>query len=174
MKEVNTGGFTLIELLVVIATVGVLVTVVINNTSQARVLAEDAVRRAEVSSVAKALFVHNLKFGNWVETGSGCGNGGNGNGWFNYTGVNYPNSISACLLAQSLIPTEIIDPSKGTVSTPIAGNAYMKYTCSENGRQTSYVYAKLSMTPQSTTATDNTCCPTCDSTYGMNYFINVD
>lgn len=172
--EQSNFGFTLLELLVVIATVGVLATVLITSTNDARILAQDSVRKADVSSIAKALFSHNLKLDNWVETGSGCGNDGNGNGWFNYTGVSYPKSIATCLLENGLIPAIIIDPSKNTVSDPDNNNAYMKYTCTESGRKTTYVYAKLAATAQSSTATDNTCCPTCDTSYGMNYYIKVD
>ena len=173
MKKDNFG-FTLLELMVVIATIGVLATVLISSTNDARILAQDSVRKADASSIAKALFSHNLKLGNWIEASSGCGHNGDGNGWFNYVGANYPKSISACLLENGLITATIIDPSKNTVSDVTNNNAYMKYTCTENGRKTSYVYAKLAATAQSSTATDNTCCPTCDTTYGMNYYIKID
>lgn len=172
--KIDSSGFTLLELLVVIATIGVLATVLITATNDARILAQDSVRKADASSIAKALFAHNLKFGNWVEAGSGCGNNGDGNGWFNYTGANYPKSIATCLLENGLIPAVIIDPSKNTVSDTVNNNAYMKYTCTVSGRKTSYVYAKLAATAQSSTATDGTCCPDCDIDYGMNYYIKVD
>lgn len=168
------AGFTLLELLVVIATIGALATVLIASTNEARLSAQDSVRKADVSSIAKALFAYNLQYGNWIETGSGCGNNGDGNGWFNFSGVNYPNTIASCLLQAGFIPDEIIDPTKNTFSDPTSNNAYMKYTCTENGRRTSYVYAKLATTPQDNTATDSTCCPTCDSQYGMNYYLKVD
>lgn len=170
----NNSGFTLMELLVVIAIIGILATVLVSSTSSARALAEDAVRKADTSSIAKALFAHNLKFGNWVEAGSGCGNNGDGNGWFNYVGPSYPKAIATCLLENRMIPEIIIDPSKNTVSDAVSNNAYMKYSCTESNKKTSYIYAKLSSIPQSSTATDGTCCPTCDTSYGMNYFIKVD
>ncbi len=173
MKQ-SDSGFTLLELLVVIATIGVLATILITSTNDARILAQDSVRKADASSIAKALFAYNLNLGNWVEDGSGCGHDGNGNGWFNYIGTNYPKSISDCLLENGLIPATIIDPTKNTVSDTVNNNAYMKYTCTESGRKTTYVYAKLAATDQSLTATDNTCCPTCDSQYGMNYYIKID
>jgi polyphosphate kinase len=43
----------------------------------------------------------------------------------------------------------------------------------EDGKKATYIYAKLSSVSQSSSATDNTCCPTCDSTYGMNYYIKI-
>ncbi len=170
----RNAGFTLMELLVVIAVIGILATVLVTSTSSARVLAEDAVRKADSTSIAKALFVYNLKLGNWIGDGSGCGYQGNGNGWFNHVGPDHPKSIATCLLENGFIPEIIIDPSKGTVSDAATGNAYMKYSCTENSKPTTYVYAKLSSVPQSSTATDGTCCPTCDTSYGMNYFIKVD
>lgn len=173
MKQ-GDSGFTLLELLVVIATIGVLATILISSTNDARIMAQDSVRKADASSIAKALFTHNLNLGNWIEDGSGCGYEGNGNGWFNYVGNNYPKAIVDCLLENNLIPATIIDPLKTTVSTPTSDNAYMKYTCTEGGRKTSYVYTKLAATAQSNTATDGTCCPDCDIDYGMNYYIKID
>ncbi|HMO78544.1 MAG TPA: type II secretion system protein [Candidatus Paceibacterota bacterium] len=172
--KLDTAGFTLLELLVVIATIGVLATTLITSTNEARILAQDSVRKADTSSIAKALFAYNLSKGNWIEAGSGCGHNGDGNGWFNYEGTNYPKSISTCLLEEGFIPATIIDPSKNTVSDVVSNNAYMKYTCTESGRKTTYVYAKLAATDTTSTATDNTCCPTCDSSYGMNYYIKID
>jgi hypothetical protein len=106
-----------------------------------------------------------------MESGSGCGSGGNG--WFNYVnGTSYPKSMAQCLIDAKLVSVEIIDPTGGRTSNPTSGFTYMKYSCGTSPRVT-YVYAKLESVPQSSAATDGTCCSSCDSSYGMNYYLKI-
>ncbi len=168
----SSKGFTLIELLVVIAIIGILSSVVMASLSSARAKARDTRRISDLSQIRNALFMYFDQFGNWMETGSGCGSGGNGNGWFSYVGGTYPKSMGKCLQDSGFTSTEIIDPTGGRTSSPTTGFSYMKYTCSVPKR--TYIYAKLEGLPQSATAVDGTCCPSCDSSYGMNYYLLIN
>jgi len=169
--ESKSKGFTLIELLVVISIIGILSSIVFASLQTARGKARDALRVSDLNQIRTALFLYESANGNWMETGSGCGSSGYGNGWFNYVGGSYPKSMAQCLIDAGLVSTIIIDPTKGMSSTPTVGYTYMKYHCG-NPLQV-YVYAKLESRPQSSVATDGTCCPTCDTSYGMNYYLQV-
>jgi len=162
-------GFTIIELIVVIAIISVLASIVLVNVNGYIAKARDARRKVDLSSINKAFIIYYVKMGNYMVTGSGCGYGGNGNGWFNYSGGSYPISMAQCLVNAGAVSTEIIDPTGGRTSTPTARYTYMKYSCGNPIK--TYIYAKLATIPQSSTATDGTCCSTCDSSYGMNYYI---
>lgn len=165
------GGFTLVELLVVIAIIGILSSIVLVSVQGARAKARDGQRMHDLSQIKTALVVYNDDLSNWIETGSGCGWSGNGNGWFNYVGGSYLKSIAQCIVDAGYISTEIIDPTRGRTSSPTSGYAYMKYHCGTPRRV--YVYAKLETKPQNSTATDGTCCPSCDSSFGMNFYLQV-
>ena len=167
----NDKGFTLIELLVVISIIGILSSFVFSSLNAARIKANDSQRKSEIDQIGIALNLYFDKYGNWMQAGSGCGYSGNGNGWFNYVGGSYPKSMGQCLVDSDLSSAEIIDPTEGKTSTPSTGFSYMKYSCGTPTR--THVYAKLQGVPQSSTATDGTCCASCDSSYGMNYYILV-
>ena len=168
----NKRGFTLIELLVVIAIIGLLSVIVVVQVQKARVYFRDTKRMHDLNQVRLAFVMYYDDEGNWMEEGSDCGSGDNGIGWFNYQGGSYTRSISGCLKDKGITPIEFLDPTEGKTSTPTEGFTYMKYHCDDPVRV--YLLAKLEGKPQDTTATDNTCCPTCDSNYGMNYFIRVE
>ena len=170
MRNKNQG-FTLIELLVVIAIIGILASIVLVSLQGARAKARDARRMHDLSQIRTALFLYYDAYGNWIETGSGCGYQGSGDGWFNYRGGSYPKAIVDCLIEAGFFGTEIIDPTGGRTSSPTSGYTYMKYHCGTPRRV--YIYAKLETKPQSSTATDGTCCSGCDSYYGMNYYLQV-
>jgi prepilin-type N-terminal cleavage/methylation domain-containing protein len=167
-------GFTLIEILVTITIIGILASIVISSVSSVREKARDARRKSDLKQIQTALFMYNLEFGDWIESGSGCGHLGNGQGWFNYGSGSYPKSIGQCLVDAGFLPQEIKDPSGNTTSSPTQRNAYMKYTCTQSGSSVTYIYAKLDGEDQDATATDGTCCTSCDSSYGMNYYVTVD
>ena len=167
-------GFTLIELLVVIAIIGILSSVVLASLNSARAKARDARRKSDLNQIRIALSMYYNGYGNYIETGSGCGQLNNGNGWFNFSGdYGYIKSISQCLVDAGFIPQNIQDPSGGIVnSNPTSGFAYMKHTCGIPSK--TYIFAKLEGVAQSATATDGTCGPDWDSLYGMNYFITIE
>lgn len=170
MKKHLQSGFTLIELLVVISIIGILASVVLAGLATAREKARDAARMASIKQIETALYLYRDTKGNWMTTGSGCGSSGNGNGWFNYVYPGY-STMAQCLVDADAASALITDPSGAVQSSPdpeSANSAFMKYTCSTNN--TTYLMAKMESIPQSTTVTDSVpCCPTCDTSYGMNY-----
>jgi len=159
---------------VVIAIIGVLSSVVLVSLKGVREKSRDARRISDLTQIRTALILYYDAYGNYIESGSGCGSGGNGTGWFNYVnpGDNYPKSIVQCIIDAKFLPEEIIDPTKGRYSNYTSGYAYMKYHCGSNPKR-AYIYAKLETVPQSSIATDGTCCDVCDSSYGMNYYLRV-
>ena len=164
-------GFSLVELLVVIAIIGLLASFVTGSLMSARAKTRDARRIRDLNEIRTALGLYYSNHQNYMDIGSGCGWLGDGDGFFNYTSVNYPKSIARCLIEDGAIPAEIIDPTGGRSCDPDTGFAYMKYTCCCGE---TYIFAKLETLPQSDTATDGTCCPDCDANYGMNFYLMVD
>jgi len=165
-------GFSLIELLVVIGIIGLLSTLAIVKINSVRKMARDTRRMNNLRQIQTALILYNDDHGNWIEDGSGCGSGGDGNGWFNYKGGAYPESTVSCLVDSGILSREIIDPSGDRVATQLEGNAYMKYHCDSPTQV--YIFANLEGRPQDPNYTDATCCLACDSNYGINYFVRVN
>ncbi len=164
-------GFTLIELLMVIAIIGLLSSITLASLQTARARSRDSRRIQDLQQARTALTLYRDSVGNWMETGSGCGSGGTGNGWFNYNYSGAPIPMSQCLVNGRFSPDEIMDPT-GARNGSSPGNSvytYMKYTCTLG----TYLYAKLETRPQLSSATDNTCCANCDTSYGMNYVLKV-
>ena len=167
-------GFTIVELLVVIVVIGILaaITMVAYNSAQART--RDSVRMHDLGVIKDALKLHSTYKNSWVEAGSGCGYNGDGGGWFSYTnGSTYTKSISNCLVEAGYLNYDIADPTGGKTSSPTSGYSYMKDHCGSGSSLRVFLYAKLETQPQDSTATDGTCSSTLDTSYGMNYYIQV-
>lgn len=167
------NGFTIVELLVVIAVIGILATISIVAYSGVQARARDSLRKDDLATIKKAMLLYHMDHGDYIEAGSGCGYNGDGQGWFNYSGGSYPASIASCLTSGRYTDKDMIDPTGGKTSTPTAGFTYMKYNCGTGDAEKVYVYAKLESLPQSSTATDGTCASTLDTSYGMNYYVEV-
>jgi len=178
MKLRKESGFTLIELLVVIAIIGILASTVLSSLNDSRKAARDAIRKSDLNTIATALVNYHNKTGGPMHTGSGCGHGGNGNGWFGfYNTSSYVTPSLQCLLDTGSLSTPIVDPSGATAVGNMAvtgrvneNRPYMQYSCIQSGKTVTYIYAALETLPYSTTATDGTCCSSCDLNYGMNYY----
>ena len=171
----RNAAFTIIELLVIIGVIGVLATIGLVSYNGVQARARDTSRKSDLDRVADALAVYNNDNNNFIETGSGCGANGNGQGWLTYAGGAYPKSITDCLKDSGHLPDSVKDPvGPGYGSTPTnTSYAYMKYHCGSGATERAFIYAKLETVPQSATATDGTCASTLDTSYGMNYYVEV-
>ena len=172
-------GFTIVELLIVIVVIAILaaISVVAYNGIQQR--ARDNIRKQDLAQLAKALKLYSVDNGNHVSTGSGCGNGGNGEGWVSTP--TYTKSIVACLMDGKYIDKNIVDPS-GCVSNTTFPNcqqptttAYMKLNCSSGGSEYAYLLARTESEAVAKPA-ELTSCPNHSwwEFYGMNYAVRVD
>ena len=76
-----------------------------------------------------------------------------------------------CLVNGGYTPSEIIDPTGArTASVADPQHVYMKYTCGSG----TYVFASLASEPRFVDGpTDNTCCASCDTLFGMNYWKRI-
>lgn len=164
-------GFTIVELLIVIVIIGILAALVIVAYNGIQQRARDAKRKQDLALISKAISLYNTDFGTPVGVGSGCGAGGSGNGWFNLkNGTSYPKSIADCLIENKYLTDKVIDPTGQTACSSTSPGCYLKQTC---GNQT-FVFAYLESLPMSSTATDATCVPTYDSSFGFNYYVEVN
>ncbi len=167
----RTAGFTMVELMVSIAIITIMSSVVLATLQGARERARDTIRVADLSTLAKGIAAYELEHEQWMETGSGCGFGGNGTGWVSHS---YPGqtSMSQCLVNGNYVEAPITDPSGATTNNG-SHSGYMKYHCGSGDTKRVFLYAELEGFDQSSSATDGTCCPDCDSNYGMNYHIEI-
>lgn len=167
-------GFTIVELLIVIVVIGILAAITIVAYSGMQARARDTIRINDLAQVQRAMNFYNIDNDTWIGTGSGCGYNGDGAGYFSHVnGGTYPKSVSNCLKEGGYIQKDIIDPTGGTSSTPTSGFAYMKYHCGSGATERVFIYAKLETRPQDTTSADGTCNALVDSSYGMNYYVQV-
>jgi prepilin-type N-terminal cleavage/methylation domain-containing protein len=182
--KVNKSGFTLVELLIVIIVIGILSGIVLVTYNGLQARARDTRRMADLQNIAEAIGSYRAKYGNDVSTGSGCGYGGDGFGWFNYTGSSYPKSILTCLTEKGYLSSSIIDPFNCATTTDgppckQQGYAYMKYTSGSGDTSVTCVYAHLEASGSTSDLTDssNPCYSASSSTvatsYGMNYYVLV-
>ena len=180
-------GFTLIELLVVIAIIGLLSSIVLASLSSAREKARDTTRKSDLRSIATALHLWESDNGDMKESlvAASCGypidiKSGYllGGGHMDLKTSTWPsylsNSVIECLYNAGYLGGIIEDPAgrDGTGTSHPDDNSYQyfKTTCPAG----TYLYAKLEGTPQSTTATDDTCVTDADTLWGMNYWIKIN
>lgn len=168
----SSRGFTIVELLIVIVVIAILAAITIVSYTSLQERARDAKRKQDVSQIAKLLAIYELDNGP-MYTGSGCGYGGNGTGYFNAQGgTTYPKSMMQCLIDSGITSTVIQDEkvSCGGVNC----RAYMKSTCLQNGQIVTYVFANLETVGHTGADTDTTCTPHYATSYGMNYWVRVN
>jgi prepilin-type N-terminal cleavage/methylation domain-containing protein len=169
----SESAFTIVELLIVIVIIGILAALVIVAFNGVEARARDTKRKTDLSLIKKALQLYGTDNGNFIGTGSGCGAAGGGQGYFNYEdGVagGYPISIYNCLKNANYLSGAVADPKGQTSCGGLSCYTYMKYNCGS----ITYVFAHLESVPQTATDTDATCQPTLDTSYGVNYFVQVE
>ena len=168
----RTGqGFTIVELLIVIVVIAILATITIVTFSGVQRQARDAKRKQDVATIAKQLQIHSTYNGP-IFTGSGCGSGGNGSGWYNYAYAGY-SSIDQCVANGGTSSGKISDTVVSCSAVNLSCRAYMKYTCVQSGQTTTYVFANLENGTHNGSETDGTCAPNIDGDYGMNYYVKI-
>lgn len=185
MNVRRRSGFTLAELSIVIVVMGVLATIITAIYGGYQKQYRDNVRKSNLTTLASAFKSYATWQGSFVESGSGCGYGGNGDGWLDATSsdsASYSaNSIAKCLVNAGYLKTvtEVTDPSGCKLNSGGAcgsGNptkAYMKATCTVGGIKTVYLMAYLESQPANNATIDALCGKNWGTTYGMNYYVQV-
>lgn len=191
-------GFTIVELVVVISIIGILASIVYLRYGNYQTEALDTVRRNDLNQVSAALSAYAVQKSDYIETASGCGANGNGNGWLSagpsdISAALYPKSVVTCLQdAQLLGAGSFVDPLKCTYdSGGICGSwngspvrAYMKATCKKGGTKITYLLSYITTIPRIDAEVDALCDAnsvsgfTSDGQkwgthYGMNYYVIV-
>lgn len=182
-------GFTIVELLIVISVIGILASIVLVVYPGYQMRTRDAERKSDMTQIAAALNAYALQNNAYIETGSGCGKDGDGNGWLAAgSGVaGYTKSILACLQDAEVLSTgDFVDPSGctwgggGCSANP--AKAYMKATCQKGGKPITYVLAYLESEPQKVAEVDALCdagtvtgftstTQKWGTNFGMNYYV---
>ena len=152
----------------VISIISLLSSVVLASLTVARTKAVDARIKSDLNEIRRAVVSYaidnNLPFN--LEN-SGCGAGGNALGWYDqdYNAVN--GSIQDCLVNGGYLTPEINDPQRGKTADDINGHhRYMMRTCSGN----LILMANLKSKPNSDVSV---VCGNYDTSYGMDYFVEV-
>lgn len=185
MNARRRPGFTLAELAIVIVVMGVLAGIVTAIYGGYQKQYRDNVRKSNLVTLASAFKSYVTWQGSFVETGSGCGSSGNGDGWLVVSSADMTgygaNSIAGCLVNAGYLKTvkEVTDPSGckynsgGSCGSGNPTRAYMKMTCSPNGIKTTYLLAYLETQPANNATIDALCGKGWGTAYGMNYYVQV-
>ena len=173
-KIFKNRGFTIVELLIVIVVISILAAITSVAYVETQQEARDARRKSDLTIIENAMKAYKMENGDFVTTSSGCGSGGNGNGWYNsaYSGFL---SIDECLVNSGALATSVVDPSgtTGCASSSEPCRAYMKYSCGE----VTYLMASLESEPSMMDGPTNVACGSganYDTAYGMNYVVKVE
>lgn len=176
-----------------LAVMGILVSIVIVSYGTYQERTRDSERKSDVAQIAAALKNYANWNNNYLETGSGCGNGGNGTGWVALSSADsasYQTSIEQCLVNDKQLnvgdatdPTGCKRNSGGTCGTGNPTRAYMKTHCTVSGVKKVYVMASLETAPANNAVIDglcnstNGCTANCNqnwgTAYGMNYYVEA-
>jgi prepilin-type N-terminal cleavage/methylation domain-containing protein len=182
--KITKSGFTLVELLIVLVVIGILAGIVLVSFNNIQAKSRDTKRISDLQNIADAIASYRTRYGNDISTGSGCGDLGNGSGWFNLQNATYPKAILTCLTEKAYLTNGFIDPFGCTTTTDVAatckrqGYAYMKYTSGSGDTSVTCVYARLEASGDTANLTiANPCSSASSSTvatsYGMNYYVLV-
>lgn len=121
----NTSrGFTLIELLVVIAIIGILASVVLASLQSTRERSRDALRKTQLSEIAKAIEMYHSDNGHYPRTSGWC------------TQISHP-SYQASFWA------DIAPYMSAPVFDPLYAGTYQDYFYRNINDQSYYLYAEL-------------------------------
>jgi type IV pilus assembly protein PilA len=198
-KQRKFPGFTVTEILIVISVIGILAGIAIVVYPGYQLRTRNNERKSDVQQVAAALSAYALQKNNFVNSTSGCGKDGMGNGWLaGVTGgggemSSYPKAILTCMQeAGVLAGGSFIDPSgclgASGGSCGVSGQfvrAYMKASCTKGVNNTvTYVLAYLESEPQKVIEVDALCdagtvagftaaTQNFGTRYGMNYYVTV-
>jgi len=165
------GGFTIVELLIVIVVIAILAAISIVAYTGVTARARDAIRKSDLSQVADGLKLYNHDYGTYIESSSGCGVNGNGNGWLSagpsdLGATLYPKSVITCLQDGKFIKDgQFVDPSgckydsggKCGSYNAAPASAYMKATCLHGGVKATYLFAHLESGGSSASSIDGLC-----------------
>ena len=184
MKKNN--GFTIIEVLIVVIVIAILASVAIISYDATQKRARDTERKNDLATLRDSLQLYYSKYGNYLETGSGCGTSNNGEGWVSQaTGGSYTNSIVNCLKTAGYLNTDIVDPSGCINNLPAPQcasptKAYIKVNCYNATSNTKFVYLFARLEQLGTVAIPSEASADCTNatgwyaTYGFNYAVRVE
>lgn len=163
-RDDRGAGYTLLEIVTAVSIVLILGVVGMISYGHLASHARDAVRVSHAQDIAMALQMYAEDHGHLIGSGSGCGFGGNGTGWFNRGGEDDPEpligtsdealyggyqSIADCLVEAGLLSANLIDPSgrsqfAGASLDDRDARAYLKYNCERGATpKEAFVFVRL-------------------------------
>lgn len=156
MKKIMQRGFTVIELLVVVAIIGILVAILLANFTDARELARDDARQANLKEMQLAIELYRSQNGRYPE--AGCGRGG---AW---TGQ-VPNYGDCTDYVSGLVPDYIAELPVDTTHN----NNFAGYIYKTNGSGTMYKLMAFRSVEQKTLSSYDDEFARCPVSQGSSY-----